>query len=757
MAFCSNCGASLKQGTKFCDNCGTPAPIAAHEQTIDQTAPAHQAQGGYAPPEQQAQGGYTPPAQQAQSSYTPPVQQAQSSYTPPVQPVQGGYTPPVQQAQSSYTPPAQQAQGGYTPPVQQAQGGYTPPAQQAQSSSYTPPVQQAQGGYVPPTQQQYGAQAAYAAPQATPRQKKPLNKKLLLFGGIGVAAILIVVLIVSLLGGKGDPYAGVWNGVKLETQGMALDVQEVLGGGIVFDIKSDGTCKLTFGPENLSGKWTKEKDGILIKAGAYTLPCTVKGTTMVIENYADSGMTLTLEKEGGKGKPGTASSDPNVGVWKVVYAEMWGMETDISDVFVNGFTIELLDKGKCKLNIDGTKGDGKWTFEDGAITIKGGGLDVSGTLNNGVLVLEDVLGTGLNLKLQKEGAQTGSTGNGGSGGFSLPGSSSPVEEGFQSPTTTIKEDSLWYGTAILSNFTPANRAAEVEGEKDIWAYIGTDNNGRAYFEVFETPDMEETPLLSMYIELYDDSFAADIGDEDAWLLEMYLDDSANVFFSPELENGALSIFYHFKGKNVSFDFTLFLREDGTPWDEENDTLPPGYEDYKAEHGLTGSNSADAGIKIDSSGSTFSIGASSDDYGKDGWVYTKTGSMRMRIPEGWEVANVLAEKTMAVRSAQSGGDSIGIKIDEYFNSTPQEKRTPENQVLLNNSDAKVTKEKWGNTDVWYRIKEWGDYNQISGYAVYDAGNYVAFDIRVQKANGTVEEFMKSAAWKTLTTTFELKTP
>lgn len=718
MAFCSNCGSSLKPETKFCDNCGTPVSIAAQETKIAQEAPI-----------------------QPQATYTPPAQQGQGSYTPPAQ-AQGAYTPPQQQSQAEYIPPVQQAQSSYIPPVQQAQGGYTPP------------VQQAQGGYAPPTQQQYGAQAAYAVPQAAPRQKKPLNKKLLLFGGIGVAAILIVVLIVSLLGGKGDPYAGVWNGVKLEAQGMALDVQEVLGGGVVFDIKKDGTCTLTFGPQELSGKWTKEKDGILIKAGAFTFPCKIKGTTMVIENYADSGMTLTLEKAGGK--PGSASSDPNLGVWNVVTAEMWGMETDISDVFEDGFTIELLDKGKCKLNIDGTKGDGKWTLKDDAITIKGGSLDVSGTLKNGVLVLEDVMGIGLNLKLQKEGAKAGATGTGGSGAFTLPGSSSPAEAGFKSPTTTIEEDSTWYGTATLSNFTPADRAAEVEGAHDVWGYIGTDNNGRAYFEIYDTPDMDEEALLSLYIDLYSDSFAADIGDEDAWLIGIYLDKSANVFFSPELENGALSIFYHFKGKNTSFDFTLFLREDGTPWDEENDPLPPGYDDYKVKHGLTGS-SSDAGIQVDSSGSTFTIGASNDDYGKDGWVYTKTGSMGMRIPEGWEVANVLAEKTMAVRSAQSGGDSIGIKIDEYFNSTPQEKRTPENQVLLNNSDVKVTKEKWGNTDVWYRIKEWGDYNQISGYAAYDAGNYVAFDIRVQKANGTVEEFMKSAAWKTLTTTFELKTP
>ena len=785
MAFCINCGATLKPEVKFCDNCGVSVPTAARETGAAQEAPARQGAYAppaqdYAPPAQQVQSGHTTPAQQGGYSYTPPTQQAQGGYTPPAQ----GYAPPAQQAQGGYTPPAQQAQGGYappaqgyappaqrgrgyTPPAQQVQGGYappaqgyappaqqgqgyTPPAQQPQggytppAQGYTPPAQQGQGGYAPPAQPAYGAQPVYGAPQAAPKQRKPLDKKLLMFGGIGLAAVaVIIILVLALGGGKADPYVGVWNGVRMEAEGMSLDVKEVLGGGIVFDIKGDGSCTLTFGPETLSGKWEKTKDGILIKAGAYTLPCAVKGSAMVIENYADSGMTLTLEKAAGN-----ASSDPNVGVWNVVTAEMWGIETDISDVFENGFTIELLDKGKCKLNIDGTKGNGKWTLEDGVITIKGGGLDVSGTLKNGVLTLEDVMGIGLNLKLQKEGSSQ-------SGLLPFP-DPTPAEVGepaFESPTTTLETDSIWYGTATMSNFLPADRAAEVEGSRDVWGYLGTTSSGRTYFEVYEDEEMQED-LLSLYIVLYENSFAADIGEEDAWVFDFYLDESDSVFFSPELENGALYMNYHCVGKNTSFDISFFLREEGTPWDEENDPLPPGYEAYKEQYGLTGSG---AGIDINSGGSTFTIGGSGDNYGEDGWAYTKTGSMSMRIPGGWEVSNILAEKTMAVRSAQSGGDSIGITIEEYFNSTPQEKRTPENQVLLNHSSAQVTKEKWGNADVWYRIDEWSDYNNIAGYAAYDAGHYVKFDIRVQKANGTVAEFMKSAAWETLTSTFELKTP
>lgn len=525
MAFCSNCGASLKQGTRFCDNCGTPAPAVAQETKTTQEAS--------------------------------------------VQPVQGGYTPPAQQAKGEYVPPTQQAQNSYVPPVQQTQG------------DYVPPVQQAQGAYTPPTQQQYGAQATYAAPQAVPKQKKPLNKKLFLFGGIGIAAILIVVLLVSLLGGKS--------------------------------------------------------------------------------------------------KPGAASSDPNVGMWTVVTAEMWGMETDISDIFENGFTVELLDKGKCKLNIDGTKANANWSLEDGVFHIKGGGLDSDGTLKNGVLVIEDVMGMGLNLTFKKEGAQSGGSSVSGAdyfviqsmtqggetsdkdtlaligfaedyvllypdgradlkyfglpfmaswkeGEITLPGmgviaytiagdelslepeagtrlvylrsadappaaltqttdvSGGGEGEFFVSPTTSFELESYWYGTAIISNFTPKSQAAESEGTYDVWGYIGKGSNGRIFFEIYDDSNLQSEPLLSLYVDLYGDYMQADIGREDAWLFDIYLDEDAEDFFSPMLINGAMHMEYYCTGENIAFDITFFLREDGTPWDEANDLLPPGYDEYKASLG-----------------------------------------------------------------------------------------------------------------------------------------------------------------------------
>ncbi|MCI5481173.1 MAG: zinc-ribbon domain-containing protein, partial [Lachnospiraceae bacterium] len=99
MAFCSNCGAPISEGTKFCPECGqrieTPEPV--------NTAPEQgEYQSTYTAPEQgEYQSAYTAPEQgECQSAYTEPEQgEYQSSYRAPEQ---GEY-------QSSYVPPQQNA------------------------------------------------------------------------------------------------------------------------------------------------------------------------------------------------------------------------------------------------------------------------------------------------------------------------------------------------------------------------------------------------------------------------------------------------------------------------------------------------------------------------------------------------------------------------------------------------------------------------------------------------------------------------
>ena len=93
------------------------------------------------------------------------------------------------------------------------------------------------------------------------------------------------------------------------------------------------------------------------------------------------------------------STDPNAGLYTAVTAEMMGFEMDVSELFGKGFTVELKDKGKCALVVDGKKANGKWTLSGTAFHLEGGGLDCNGTLKDGLMSLDNVMDSGLVLNL----------------------------------------------------------------------------------------------------------------------------------------------------------------------------------------------------------------------------------------------------------------------------------------------------------------------------------------------------------------------
>lgn len=96
------------------------------------------------------------------------------------------------------------------------------------------------------------------------------------------------------------------------------------------------------------------------------------------------------------------SSDPNLGMYTAKYGSMLGMSMEVEEIFGEGFTIDLKDKGKCEINVDGNKAKGKWTLDGDIFTVEGGGIECEGTLLGGVIQLDDVMGMGLSLTLFNE-------------------------------------------------------------------------------------------------------------------------------------------------------------------------------------------------------------------------------------------------------------------------------------------------------------------------------------------------------------------
>ena len=103
-------------------------------------------------------------------------------------------------------------------------------------------------------------------------------------------------------------------------------------------------------------------------------------------------------------KGGTSVSDDSVlGLYSAQKAESSGFSISIESMWKDGFTIELKEKGKAEINVDGQKGSAKWTLDGNAFSIKGSGIDCAGTLSNGVLTLENVMGTEITLYFSKDG------------------------------------------------------------------------------------------------------------------------------------------------------------------------------------------------------------------------------------------------------------------------------------------------------------------------------------------------------------------
>lgn len=95
-----------------------------------------------------------------------------------------------------------------------------------------------------------------------------------------------------------------------------------------------------------------------------------------------------------------AEDDPNLGVYKATKAELGGFEIDVSEMFGDGFTLELKQKGKGRVEMDGDGGNVKWTLDGDAFHAEGGGAEFDGTLSDGVLVIEDLQGSGVTLTLE---------------------------------------------------------------------------------------------------------------------------------------------------------------------------------------------------------------------------------------------------------------------------------------------------------------------------------------------------------------------
>lgn len=362
MRFCTNCGAQIPDGTKFCTECGMPAAQepAPVRQDPEPAQPVYQAPvQNNAPETQQYYGGYSQTNPQQNPEPAQPVYQAPVQNEAPVtQQNYGGYSQtnpqPVQQNGGAY-PQAGTPQQGYGAPAQT----YAPPTQ----PTYAPPAQpDGSGAWVPPT-----------TPGDAPKQKKPgSGKKIALFVGIGVVVVALVVLLVVLLGQDKteDSNLGRYECVSCVFYDMDLGAD-----GEWIELKAKGKAVISLLFEEYDAEWELDGETLTVKSDGDTYEGTLKDGVIVLDL---DGMVYTFAKDGATVEASTGGETKlsEAGYWTLLRvdggSEYMGMgEEDVATLKDLGieFFLSLNEDGTAVVMLDTPQ---HATWESGTITAETG-------------------------------------------------------------------------------------------------------------------------------------------------------------------------------------------------------------------------------------------------------------------------------------------------------------------------------------------------------------------------------------------------
>ena len=308
------------------------------------------------------------------------------------------------------------------------------------------------------------------------------------------------------------------------------------------------------------GKKGSGKIVLIVISAVVAMALLVTGAALVVFNFM------------GKDK---VPSDPNAGVYQAVHADMWGVQTDVSGIWENGFSIELMDKGKCKLSVDGKTSNGKWTLDGERFTVSGGGFDSSGTLKDGVLTLENVMDMGLTLTFLRDGAQQPGTASNVPG---VPGVTGIPGAAAENSGLMEQWNGTWYGVfqVVESN---GEFAAVPFGSYDAYLLVKLNQNGEGTFEVY-IDGAEQGPFAAAYCTANENALIATQGS-----VAGYEMNAGNWMFLPmPAYPDQYCMGDRLEKDGSALEFMMFFKPWGASWGNEKQDgamVPPSLDKYEA--------------------------------------------------------------------------------------------------------------------------------------------------------------------------------
>lgn len=244
---------------------------------------------------------------------------------------------------------------------------------------------------------------------------------------IALAVLAVIAAIIYIVAGKGggktvssdDPVLGLYTAQKAETAGISIGIETMWQNGFTIELKDKGKATINVDGKSGSAKWTLDGKDFTIKGSGVDCSGTLSNGTLTLENVMGTGVTLYFTKDGAAlpvevtptPQPASGSAGGAAGLYNADKGVAYGMDIEISSMWEKGFSIDLQEDGKCSISVDGIQSTGTWSQDGETISVNVPGFNMDGTLTDGVLVFEDLLGLGIDLYFTQDGSMkpTGET------------------------------------------------------------------------------------------------------------------------------------------------------------------------------------------------------------------------------------------------------------------------------------------------------------------------------------------------------------